>query len=114
MPYANPMIPFNRFGLFGLETVEAKVVNNTLTYYFDAHPYVNSPFNGVLLIHLTAPSPAETTEDMPVYFETKGMTNARKAVTTQGGVPLTAKDITIPCYSLFFYDFRTGVVEKIN
>lgn len=108
------MIPFNRQGLFGLETIGAKVVNGTLTYEFEAHPYVNTPFNGLLLIHLNSTTPPETTETMPVYFETKGLSNARRAVMKEGNVPLTAKDITVPCYSLFFYDFRTGVVEKVN
>lgn len=106
------LIPFNRQGVFGLETIDVKVVNNTLTYYFEAHPYVNTPFNGLLLIHLKSTTPAETTADMPVYFETQGM-NARRPVMKQGGVPLTAADITVPCYSLFFYDFRTGIVEEV-
>lgn len=107
-------IPFNRFGIFGLETINAKVVNGTLTYEFEAHPYVNTPFNGLLLVHFVSPSPAETTDTMPIYFETKGVTGSRKAVTKAGGVPLTAADITIPCYDLFFYDFRTGVVEAVG
>lgn len=109
----NRLVPFNRTGIVGLESIGAKVVNNTLTYEFEAHPYVNTPFNGILLIHLQSPSPAETTETMPIFFETKGMTGSRKAVTKAGGVPMTAADITIPCYNLFFYDFRTGVVEAI-
>lgn len=114
MAYYRQMTPFNRQGVFGLETIGAKIVNNTLTYEFEAHPYVNTPFNGLLLIHLNATTPAETTETMPIYFETKGLSNSRKAVTKAGGTPLTAKDITTPCYSLFFYDFRTGVVEAVN
>lgn len=108
------LIPFNRTGIVGLETIGAKIVNGTLTYEFEAHPYVNTPFNGLLLIHLNSTTPAETTETMPVYFETKGLANARKAVTKEGGVPMTAKDIVTPCYKLFFYDFRTGVVEAVS
>lgn len=108
------LIPFNRQGVFGLETIGAKIVNGTLTYEFEAHPYVNTPFNGLLLIHLNSTTPQETTETMPVYFETRGLSNARRPVTKEGGVPLTANDITVPCYALFFYDFRTGVVEKVN
>ena len=108
------LIPFNKFGIIGLETIGAKVVNNTLTYEFEAHPYVNAPFNGLILIHLKSPSPAETTETMPIYFETRGITNSRRAVTKAGGVPMTAADITIPTYNLFFYDFRTGVLEAVS
>lgn len=108
------LVPFNRQGVFGLETIGAKVVSNTLTYEFEAHPYVNTPFNGLLLIHITSPTPAEVTQTMPIYFETKGMSGTRRAVTKAGGVPLTAADITIPTYNLFFYDFRTGVVEAVS
>lgn len=107
-------IPFNKFGIYGLESKEAKVVNNTLTYVFEAHPYVNTPYNGLLLVHLQSPSPAETTDTMPIYFETQGIADSRKAVTKAGGVPLTAADITIPTYNLFFYDFRKGVVEAVS
>lgn len=107
------IIPFNRQGIIGLETIEAKIVNNTLTYVFEGHPYVNTPFNGLLLIHLNSPSPAETTGTMPVYFESRGITGSRKAVTKEGGVPLTAADFTSPCYALFFYDFRKDVVEAV-
>lgn len=110
----NRLIPFNKTGIVGLKTIGAKIVNNTLTYEFEAHPYVNTPFNGLLLINLASPSPAELTSDMPVYFETQGLTGSRKAVTKPGGVPLTAADITVPCYSLFFYDFRSGVVEAVS
>lgn len=110
----NRLIPFNRSGIVGLESIGAKIVNGTLTYEFEAHPYVNTPFNGLLLVHLASPSPAELTDTMPVYFETQGLSGSRKPVTKAGGVPLTAADITIPCYNLFFYDFRKGVVEAIS
>lgn len=111
---ANRIVPFNRQGVIGLETIDARIVNNTLTYTFEAHPYVNTPFNGLLLVHLQSPSPADLTPDMPVFFETRGITGSRKAVTKAGNEPLTAADITIPSYNLFFYDFNKGVVEAVS
>lgn len=114
MAYYNRMIPFNRQGVFGLESIGAKVENNALIYEFEAHPFVNTPFNGLLLIHLKSPSPAETTATMPVYFESRGLNGSRKPVTKAGGIPLTAGDITIPTYNLFFYDFTKGVVEAVS
>lgn len=110
----NRLVPFNRSGIVGLETIGARVENNTLVYTFEAHPYVNTPFNGLLLVHLMSPSPAELEPTMPVYFETQGLSGSRKPVTKAGGVPLTAADITIPCYNLFFYDFRSGIVEAVS
>lgn len=110
----NRLIPFNRQGIVGLETIDAKLENGNLIFYIEAHPYVNTPFNGLLLVHIKNTATGITGTE-PVFFETSGLSGTRRAVTTQGGVPLTAQDITIPCYSLFFYDFRSsGVVEKIN
>lgn len=110
---AQPIIPFNRTGVIGLETIEAAVVGNALVFYFANHPFVSTPFNGVLLVHFTTPAPADATPTMPVFFETRGLSGSRKAVTKAGGGPLTAADIFVPCYSFFFYDFRKGVVEAI-
>lgn len=107
-------IPFNRAGLVGLETVDAAVVGNALVFYFENHPYVSTPFNGLLLVHFTNPAPADATPTMPVFFETRGVAGSRKAVTKAGGAPLTVGDIFVPCYNLFFYDFRNGVVEAVS
>lgn len=107
------MTPFNKFGLYGLETINAKVDGNALVFEFAAHPYVNTPFNGLLLIHFKSTVPAATTATMPIYFETSGISGSRKPVTKAGGVPMTASDITIPSYNLFFYDFRVGVLEAL-
>lgn len=106
-------IPFNRTGIVGLETVGAALENGNIVFYFEAHPYVNTPFNGLLLIHLKTPAPTGITGNEPIFFETRGLLGSRKAVTKKGGDPLLASDITLPCYSLFFYDFTTGIVEAI-
>lgn len=107
------IIPFNRAGVIGLETIGAEIKNNTLTYTFENHPYVNTPFNGILLIHIKSQSPEGLTPTMPVFFETQGLSGSRIAVTKPGGVPLTAADLSVPCYNLFFYDFRGNVVEAV-
>lgn len=109
----NRLVPFNRQGIVGLETTGAELTNGNLVFYFEAHPYVNTPFNGLLLIHLKNTATGLTGTE-PVFFETQGMSGTRKAVTKAGGGALTAQDITVPSYALFFYDFRTNIVEKIN
>lgn len=108
------LIPFNRTGIVGLETIGVVSETDSLTFTFQNHPYVNTPFNGLLIIKFTAKpatAPAGTT---PIYFETQGLLGSRKAVTKAGGGALTAADITIPGYYMFFYDFRTGVVEMVG
>lgn len=50
-------IPFNRTGVIGLETIGARVEGETLTFEFESHPYVNTPYNGLILIHFKSPAP---------------------------------------------------------
>ena len=107
-------IAFNKRGIYGLETIDVVLENNTLTYIFEAHPFVNSPYNGLLLIHFTKPAPAGATATTPIYFETRGVSGSRKAVTKAGGQPLVSQDITVPEYDLFFYDFSKGIVEAVS
>lgn len=106
-------IPFNRQGVYGLATTGVSATSTEVTYTFENHPYVNNPFNGLLLVRIASPIPDGTTGTLPIYFETTGALGSRKAVTKVGGVPLTAADITGVGYYLFFYDFRTGVVEAV-
>lgn len=107
------LIPFNRTGIVGLETMGVSVAADSLTFTFQNHPYVNTPYNGLLLVKFTA-KPTGITGTEPIYFETQGLLGSRKAVTKQGGVPLISSDISIPGYYMFFYDFNTGVVEAVG
>lgn len=107
-------IPFNRGGIYGLETIGATGDATALTYVFTNHPYVNSPFNGLLIVSFTAPSPSGVTAATPIFFETQGLLGSRKAVTKPGGGPLTAGDISVPGYYLFYYDFNKGIVAAVG
>ncbi len=107
-------IPFNRQGIYGLETIGTYGDATNLTYEFTNHPYVNSPFNGLLLVHFTASTPSGVTATTPIFFETQGLLGSRKAVKKPGGGALTAGDITSPGYYLFFYDFSKGIVEAVG
>lgn len=107
------IVPFNRTGIVGLETIDAVVSNNSLVFIFENHQYVNTPFNGLLLVHFKNPAPDGASSTMPIFFETRGLSGSRKAVTKEGGTALTAADINVPSYNLFFYDFRNGVVEAV-
>lgn len=108
------LVPFNRTGIVGLETIGVVSETDSLTFTFQNHPYVNTPFNGLLIIKFTAKPSTPPAGSTPIYFETQGLLGSRKPVKKQGGGPLTAADITIPGYYLFFYDFNTNVVEAIG
>lgn len=107
-------IPFNRHGIYGLETIGAYGDATSLTYQFENHPYVNSPFNGLLLVHFTSATPAGVTSETPIFFETQGALGSRRAVQKPGSGALTAGDILAPGYYLFFYDFKVGVLEAVG
>lgn len=110
---ATPIIAFNRKGLFGIETVGTPTVTaDDVTFNFESHPYANVPYNGALIVRITTAIPTGTTGTLPVYFKTGS--NPRVAVTKVGGVPLTAADVPSTGYFLFFYDYRTGVVEAFS
>lgn len=103
-------VPFNRGGFYGLETVGAPVVTTTeVTYNFEDHPYVNSPYNGDVTIRIASPIPAGTTATLPIYF--KSGNRSSRAVLKVGDVPLTVADIPGVGYYKFFYDFNKGIVE---
>lgn len=108
------LIPFNRTGIVGLETLGVISETGSLTFTFQNHQYVNTPYNGLLLIKFTARPSTTPTGTTPIFFETQGLLGSRKAVTKAGGAALTAADISIPGYYLFFYDFNTGVVEMVG
>lgn len=108
-----PIIPFNRRGIFGISTVGTPAVTTTaVTFNFESHPYVNAPYNGILLVRITTAIPTGTTGTLPVFFMTGN--NTSRAVTKVGGVPLTAADIPTTGYYLMFYDSNSGVLEMIS
>lgn len=110
---ATPIIPFNRFGIFGIESVGTPTVTaDDITFKFQEHPYVNAPYNGVLIVRITTGSPIGGDGTLPVFFQTGN--NARVAVTKVGGVPLTAADVINTGYYWFFYDSRTGVLQAFS
>ncbi len=105
-------IPFNRFGIFGITSVGTPAVTTTeVTFTFTDHPYVSSPYNGLLLVNVTTAIPTGTTGTLPIVFKTGNVT---KAATKVGGVPLTAADVPSTGYLLFFYDRTTGVFEALT
>lgn len=108
-----PIIAFNKRGTFGISSVGTPVVTATdVTFSFESHPYVNAPFNGILLVRISTAIPTGTTGTLPVFFQTG--TNTRRAVTKVGGVPLTAADIPSTGYYLLFYDSNAGILEVIS
>ena len=107
---ANVIVPFNRRGTFGIQSVGTPTVTATdVTLHFDEHPFINAPYNGMLIVEI-ATVPATST--LPVFFQAgKG---AKVAVTKGGGVPLTAADIQQTGYYLLFFDRGRGVLQTFN
>ena len=103
-------IPFNKRGIFGIRSVGTPTVTTTdVTLNFEEHPYVQAPYNGILIVDITS---VPATSALPVFFKTG--TSARVAATKGGGVPLTAADIQTTGYYLFFFDRGTGVFQLFN
>lgn len=108
-----PPRPFNKGGVWGIASVGTPEVTSTeVIFKFASHPFVNAPYNGELLVHITTAIPSTAVGTEPVYFQTGN--EPKKAVTKKGGVALTAGDIEETGYYKFFYDYSTGVLEAIS
>ena len=106
----NAFIPFNKNGTFGIKSVGTPTVTATdVTIHFDAHPFINAPYNGMLIVDITS---VPATSALPVSFQAGNV--AKVAVTKGGGVPLTAADIQQTGYYLLFYDRGRGVLQTFN
>lgn len=108
----NPIIPFNSYGIFGIESVGTPTATATeVILNFTPHPNVNAPYNGVLIVNLATAIPTGTTGTLPVIFQTG---NRRVAATNTGGVPLTVADLPGSGYYFFFYDSERGIFQKFS
>ena len=106
----NVIVPFNRRGTYGISTVGTPTVTATdVTLHFDEHPFINSPYNGMLIVEITT---VPATSTLPVFFQAGN--DAKVAVTKGGGVPLTAADIQQTGYYLLFFDRVRGVLQTFN
>ena len=64
---ANVIVPFNRRGTFGIQSVGTPTVTATdVTLHFDAHPVINAPYNGMLIVEITS---VPATSVLPVFFQ---------------------------------------------
>lgn len=63
MPKA--IIPFNKNGTFGIQSVGAPTVTATdVTLNFEPHLNVNTPYNGLLIVNITS---VPATSALPVF-----------------------------------------------
>lgn len=110
---ANVVFPFNRRGIFGIKSVGVPTLTDTdVTFHFEPHPYVQMPYNGILIVNITTPVPTGATGTEPVYFKTGDA--ARVAVTKGDGDPLTAADVLESGYFLLFFDRGQNVLQVFN
>ena len=104
------IIPFNKNGTFGIQSVGTPTVTEAdVTLHFDEHPFINAPYNGMLIVEITS---VPATSALPVFFQAGN--GAKVAVTKAGGVPLTAADIQQTGVYLLFYDRSRGVLQTFN
>lgn len=105
-------IPFNRKGIYGIRSVGTPTVTTTdITFKFEEHPYVQAPYNGILIVNITTGAPTGGTA-VPVFFQTGNY--AKVAVTKENGAPLLSTDVEATGYYLLFFDRGTGVLQTFN
>lgn len=110
---ANVVFPFNRRGIFGIKSVGVPTITDTdVTFHFEAHPYVQMPYNGILIVNISTAVPTGTEGTLPVYFKTGD--SPKVAVTMADGDPLTASDVLTTGYYLLFFDRGQNVLQVFN
>lgn len=102
-PYNNgPFIWSNRFGIPRLEATGVTVTTTAVTYSFQPHRFLNTPYSGLILFKLpayTAPATA-----VPIVFNTNGTT---QALTTANGEAITSAEVSGAGIYLAYYENGT-------
>lgn len=104
---AYPFIFANRNGIPRLEATGVDISTTAVTFNFNPHRFLNTPFAGLILFKLpafTAPATA-----VPLVFNTNGRT---QAVTGLNGVALTSADISSSGVYLAYYE--SGVLQILT
>lgn len=105
-------IPFNKRGIYGIRSVGTPTVTATdITFKFEEHPYVQMPYNGILIVNITTGAPIGGTA-VPVFFQTGNY--PKVAVTKENGSPLLSTDVEASGYYLLFFDRTSGVLQTLN
>lgn len=95
-----------------IESIGVNVTDTNVQYIFRSHPYINTSYNGNLIVQLNQATPAGTSGTLPVVFNS-GNGTANMAVTKRGGKPLLAKDLDGVGVFEFYYNSETGVLQFI-
>lgn len=91
-----------------IEATGVTTSNGRVVYTFRSHPYVNTPYNGLVIVRLLAVPTGATTE--PIVFNTNGQTQNLVKV---GGANAVATDIAGEGIYLIYYDSSRGVIQLV-
>lgn len=97
-----PYIWANRFGIPRLESANVVISSTAVTFNFNPHRFLESPYSGLVLFKLdsfTAPATA-----VPVVFNTAGST---QALTLFGGEAVTSAELAGGGIILCYYENGT-------
>lgn len=92
-----------------IESTSVAVENGNVVYTFRNHNFVNSRYNGIVMVKLLA-LPTGTAGTEPVVFNSG---NGNAEVTNFGGTALTASDILGSGVHLFYYDSDSRTLQFI-
>lgn len=110
MAAINPFILANRGGIPRLESVSVSASATAVTFSLRRHPFLSSPFSGLLILRLSA-VPEGAAGTLPVYLETNG---TAKALTSFGGAAVTASDLPGEGIYLAYYESGSGELSLVT
>lgn len=105
-------IPFNKTGIYGIKSVGTPTATTSdVTLHFEEHPFVQMPYNGILIVNVTVGAPTAAA-GLDLYFQTG---NGNKVAAKKAdGAAMTGADVADTGYYLFFFDRGSGVLQSFN
>lgn len=94
-----------------IESTGVSVGTASVRYTFRNHPYINSNYNGIVIVRIGQDIPTGTTTTLPIVFNSGGQD---MPVTLLDGVAMTAADIEGTGVYLFYYNSDNGTIQAIQ
>lgn len=107
-----PWINVNQNGIPTISSNSVSVGTTAVSFDFNNHRNVGSPYRGLLIVRLAQAIPAGTTATLPIQFTSDG--GNAQPVTTFNGDAITVADIPGTGVYLFWYESQTNTLQLLT
>ena len=104
----------NRVNINGIPCIESRSITestNSVTFNFDASPFVNPRFSGLIAIRISEQA-SSASDALPVQFNIPSVVGSNIALITFGNTAVNGVEMTEGIH-LVFYDRFNGVLQLL-